>query len=391
MVFGAVGISHWKSDVSIREQFYLSESDKFLLLERLHELVPGALILDTCNRIEIYAECDPKQLIEPLCTAAGVGVSFFNENGYQYKNEFAIDHLFKVGLGLDSQILGDIQIIQQLKKSYKLSASNYSRNFHELIQAVFRAHKRTRNETNFASGAASVGYAATQNVIKEFTDVSNIKVLLIGAGKMGKNVSKNLVAQGVKELAVINRTYKRAEQLANGYHISAHTFDELEHELEKADVIITATGSNNPILTSKNIEQLSEKHRLIIDLSVPRNVSLSVGEIENITLIDMDTISNVTQKAIEDRKTIIPKVEAIIAEEQKNLLAKLKRSAIMAPQLEAIHAHIDAITENELERIKNKVGEEAYEKLESVTHRIKKKIIAFHVQHLEKELIGDEN
>ena len=198
MLFGAVGISHWKSDVSIREQFYLSESDKSALLARLHEIVPGALILDTCNRIEIYAECDPKLLIEPLCTASGVGVSFFNENGYQYKNELAIYHLFKVGLGLDSQILGDIQIIQQLKKSYKLSASNYSRNFHELLQAVFRAHKRTRNETNFASGAASVGYAATQNVIKEFTDISNIKVLLIGAGKMGKNVSKNLVTQGVQ-------------------------------------------------------------------------------------------------------------------------------------------------------------------------------------------------
>jgi glutamyl-tRNA reductase len=105
----------------------------------------------------------------------------------------------------------------------------------------------------------------------------------------------------------------------------------------------------------------------------------------------MDTISIITQKAIEERKTIIPKVETIIAEEQKNLLAKLKRSEILAPQLEVIHAHIAAITENELERIKNKVGEEAYEKLESVTHRIKKKIIAFHVQHLEKELIGDEN
>jgi glutamyl-tRNA reductase len=391
MLFGAVGISHWKSDVSIREQFYLSESDKSALLARLHEIVPGALILDTCNRIEIYAECDPKLLIEPLCTASGVGVSFFNENGYQYKNELAIYHLFKVGLGLDSQILGDIQIIQQLKKSYKLSASNYSRNFHELLQAVFRAHKRTRNETNFASGAASVGYAATQNVIKEFTDISNIKVLLIGAGKMGKNVSKNLVTQGVQELAVINRTYKKAERLANGYHISAHTFEELDDKLEKADVIITATGSNHPILTKKNVEPLSDKRRLIIDLSVPRNVSLSVGELANVTLIDMDTISIITQKAIEERKTIIPKVETIIAEEQKNLLAKLKRSEILAPQLEVIHAHIAAITENELERIKNKVGEEAYEKLESVTHRIKKKIIAFHVQHLEKELIGDEN
>ena len=208
---------------------------------------------------------------------------------------------------------------------------------------------------------------------------------------MGKNVSKNLVAQGVQELAVINRTYKKAERLANGYHISAHTFEELDDKLEKADVIITATGSNHPILTKKNVEPLSDKRRLIIDLSVPRNVSLSVGELANVTLIDMDTISNITQKAIKERKTIIPKVETIIAEEQKNLLAKLKRSEILAPQLEAIHAHIAAITENELERIKNKVGEEAYEKLESVTHRIKKKIIAFHVQHLEKELIGDEN
>ena len=193
-------------------------------------------------------------------------------------------------------------------------------------------------------------------MIKEFTDISNIKVLLIGAGKMGKNVSKNLVAQGVKELAIINRTYKKAERLANGYHISAHTFEELDDELKKADVIITATGSNHPILTKKNVEPLSDKRRLIIDLSVPRNVSLSVGELENITVIDMDAISNVTQKAIEDRRTIIPKVETIIEEEQKSFYAKRKRNEILAPQLEAIHAHIAPLPKTNLNVLKIKLG-----------------------------------
>ena len=164
---------------------------------------------------------------------------------------------------------------------------------------------------------ASVGYAATQNVIKEFTDISNIKVLLIGAGKMGKNVSKNLVAQGVQELAVINRTYKKAERLASGYHISAHTFEELDNELKKADVIITATGSNQPILTKKNVESLSDKRRLVIDLSVPRNVSLSVGELDNITLIDMDDISNVTKKLLKIAKPSSQKWKPLLRKNKK--------------------------------------------------------------------------
>jgi len=229
MTFGIIGISHWKSEVSIREQYFLSVQAKNSLKEELCKISEGVLVLDTCNRIEIYAECDPELLIAPLCSAANVEVSIFQINGYIYKDQSAIDHLYRVGLGLDSQILGDIQIIQQLKKSYQQSQGvTFSGEFHELIQSVFRAHKRTRNETNFASGAASVGYAAAQKASEVFPNIGQVKALLIGAEKMGKNVSKNLIARGVDQLSVINRTYDKAEHLAEHYNISAHTFDELD-------------------------------------------------------------------------------------------------------------------------------------------------------------------
>lgn len=392
MTFGIIGISHWQSEVSIREQFYLSEEAKTELYTDILKVSPGVLILDTCNRIEIYAECDPELLIKPLCVAANAEVSFFKKHGYSYKNEGAIDHLFRVGLGLDSQILGDIQIIQQLKKSYqRYEKIAFSGNFHELIQSVFRAHKRTRTETNFASGAASIGYAAAQAASEVFPNMSQVKVLLIGAGKMGKNVSKNLIARGVSELSVINRTYKKAKRLAGHYNISAYTFDELDTQLNRADVIITATGSNNPILNPQHFKNLDGRKLLLIDLSVPRNISRSVKELHDVTLIDMDTIDEVTRKAVDDRKKIVPIVESIIEEEQKNFFAKLKRRELLAPQLEFINEYIDSIAEGELDRIKNKVEREAFEKLEGVTHRIKKKILAFHIQHLEKQLLKDEN
>lgn len=392
MTFGAVGISHWKSKVSVREQFYLNNKKQRLLEEELLQVAEGVLILDTCNRTEVYGFCDPEKLLHCFCNATGTDADFFNEHGYMLQNDEAITHLYEVGLGLDSQILGDIQIIQQLKKAYKKAKKGpFASEFHELVQSVFRAHKRSRSETDFGKGSASVGSAATQVALNYFKDLGNINILLVGAGKMGKVSCKNLISNGATHISVVNRTIDRAKVLASNFDIKAHSFSELEGEIEQADLIITATGAENYILTPSHFQGRTPKKQLVLDLAVPRNVQKEVGDIEGVTLVDMDSIDKANREAMETRKAAIPHLREIIREEKEAFFKKIERTEYLLPKITHINSRLDSITSSELERVKNQLDGESYEKLEEVTHRIKKKILAIHIDRLEKDLEAAQN
>ena len=290
-----------------------------------------------------------------------------------------------MGVGLDSQVLGDVQIIQQLKKAYKESKKNLSGEFHQLMQSVFRAHKRVRTETDFGRGMASVGFVATQLALDHFKDLGNVNILLLGAGKMGKVTCKNLVSNGAEHISVINRTIERAQSLASSFDIKAHTFDELESVVANSDLIITATGATSPILKKEHFPK-DGKARLIFDLSVPRNVEESVSQIENVTLVDMDSIHLANKEAIENRKKSIPAVEKIIAEELDQYEHSIERNNYVLPRIKEIDHHLSSITDHELDRIKNKVDREAFEVIEKLTGRIKKKVMAIHINRIENEL-----
>jgi glutamyl-tRNA reductase len=224
MRFSAIGISHWKSEISIRELFYLDPSRRELLEFHTHEIPGGVLMLDTCNRTELYAFCDPEILINALCKSTNTKPEFFQKHGYKYEGDAAYNHLFNVGIGLDSQMLGDVQIIQQVKQAYKRAKKHLSGEFHQLVQAVFRAHKRSRTETGFGEGSASVGFAATQLALAHFPDLSTVRVLLVGAGKMGKVSCKNLVSNGAKHISVVNRTIDRAKKIGYLFRYSGTFF-----------------------------------------------------------------------------------------------------------------------------------------------------------------------
>ena len=385
MRFSIVGISHWKSGVSIRELFYLDSLRKQRLNHYSQHIPGGILTLDTCNRTEVYGFCEPEVLIKALCESTNTDPKFLEENGYILTDAKAIRHLFHVGLGMDSQVLGDVQIIQQLKKAYKESSKiNLSGEFHQLVQAVFKAHKRSRHETDFGRGNASVGYEATQQALEFFGDLGDINILLIGAGKMGKVSCKNLVSNGARHISVVNRNIHRAENLACSYDIKAYTFDNLDEQIKEADLIITATGASNPILLPEHLEG-REKRTLVIDLSVPRNVDLSVGTLPNVTLIDMDSITAANEKALNKRKMAVPVLENIINEEIAEFTAKTSRSRYLMPRLKEVERTINSITEGELERIKNKVDADVYDQLELVTNRIKKKLLAVHIERIDHE------
>lgn len=385
MRFSAIGISHWKSEVSIRELFYLDKHRKELLEFHTKDIPGGILMLDTCNRTELYAFCDPDVLISALCKSTNTDREFFEKHGYIHIQEDAYNHLYEVGTGLDSQVLGDVQIIQQVKIAYKLAKKKgLSGEFHQLIQSVFRAHKRSRTETNFGKGTASVGFAATQLALEHFKDLSQIRILLIGAGKMGKVSAKNLISNGAGHISVVNRTIDRAKQLASSFDIKAHAFSELDEEIKKADLVITATGAKNPILHVEHFEGV-DHHQLILDLSVPRNVDPKVAELDKISLIDMDSIHEANEKAIKQREKAIPKIKTIIEEEKNDFIKHVKRSRYLLPRIKEIEHRFNDITDSELARVKHKMDEDSYSQMEEVTRRIKKKIMAIHIDRIDRE------
>ncbi|MTI88101.1 MAG: glutamyl-tRNA reductase [Balneolaceae bacterium] len=387
MRFSIVGISHWKSEVSIREQFYLDGKRKRSLSEHLENIAGGALVLDTCNRTELYGFCDPEQLIHALCRSTQTDHDYFKEHGYIKTGDAALNHLYRVAVGLDSQVLGDVQIIQQVKIAYKAAKKRgLNGDFHQLVQSVFRTHKRSRSETDFARGSASVGFAATQRALEHFSTLKNIHILLVGAGKMGKVSCKNLISNGAQHISVVNRSINKAKELANSFDIKAHALSELDEEIHQADLIITATGAVKPLIRPEHFENTdSPNNKLIIDLSVPRNVDEEVGSIKGITLIDMDSIIQETEEALKKRKAVIPEIEQIIAEEKGEFLHNKERTEFMLPQIEHITSRLDNITNDELDRVRYTVDEQAFSTLEEVTDRIKKKVLAAHIIRMEKE------
>tara|TARA_B100000575_G_scaffold294532_1_gene311193 strand:- start:6360 stop:7541 length:1182 start_codon:yes stop_codon:yes gene_type:complete len=385
MRFSVVGISHWESEVSIRELFYLDKDRKKRLKKYTKQVPSGVLALETCNRTEIFGFCEPKILVKALCSSVNIEHSLFEKHGYVLSDNKAIRHIYRVGLGLDSQILGDSQIIQQLKRAYNESKNEQlSGEFHQLIQSIFKAHKRSRTETDFGRGNASVGFEVTQRALEHFKNLEDIKILLIGAGKMGKVSCKNLISNGAKNISVINRSFDRAKNLANSLDIEISSFSKLEYEINNADLIITATGAPEPILIPEQFTNI-QMDKLIIDLSVPRNVAHEVIEIDGITLIDMDSISKVNQKALEKRKKAIPILENIIQEEIKAYKSNIDRSRFLLPHIKEVNRKLDSITEEELQKVRNKLDPEIFNQLEKITDRVKKKILAIHIDRLDQE------
>jgi glutamyl-tRNA reductase len=313
--FYAVGLSYKKADAEIRGEFSLDALAKTRLLEQAkQEGIESLIVTSTCNRTEIYGYAEhPFQLIKLICENSQGSVEAFQKVGFVYKNQEAINHLFRVGTGLDSQILGDFEIISQIKTSFAESRSFGLINtfLDRLINAVIQASKKIKNETEISSGATSVSFASVQYIIKNVAHIGNKNILLFGTGKIGRNTCENLVKHTKNEhITLINRTKDKAEKLAGKLNLIVKDYSELHLELQKADVVVVATGAQNPTI-DKAILNL-KKPILILDLSIPKNVNENVKDLEGVTLIHMDHLSQMTDETLENRKAHIPAAEAII-------------------------------------------------------------------------------
>ena len=385
--FYAVGLSYKKADAEIRGQFSLDTKAKTKVLEQAKkEGIESLIVTSTCNRTEIYGFAEhPFQLIKLICENSNGTVEAFQKVGFVYKSQEAVNHMFRVATGLDSQILGDFEIISQIKSSFNESKSLGLINtfLDRLINAVIQASKKIKNETEISTGATSVSFASVQYIIKNVENIGSKNILLFGTGKIGRNTCENLVKHTKNEhITLINRTKDKAEKLAGKLNLIVKDYSELHLELQKADVVVVATGAQNPTI-DKAILNL-KKPLLILDLSIPKNVNENVKDLKEVTLIHMDHLAQMTDETLEKRKTHIPAAEAII-EEIKEEFLNWTKARKFAPTIHALKEKLNSIKEGELNFQRKKISNFDEEQAELISNRIIQKITNHFANHLKDD------
>lgn len=392
--FYAIGLSYKKADAEMRGKFSLDENAKISLLHQAKEDgLESLVVTSTCNRTEIYGFAQhPFQLIKLLCENSQGTVEDFQKVAFVYKNHEAISHLFRVGTGLDSQILGDFEIISQLKNAFVQSKNHQLTNtfLERLVNAVIQASKKIKTETEISSGATSVSFAAVQYIFKNVENISSKNILLFGTGKIGRNTCENLVKHTKHEqITLINRTKDKAEKIAKKLNVIVRDYSDLQLELQKADVVVVATGAQNPTI-DKAILNL-KKPLLILDLSIPKNVHENVNDISGISLVHMDQLAQMTDETLENRKKQIPAAEKIIEEIKDEFIAWTKQRKF-APTIHALKAKLNAIKEGELNVQRKKLANFDEEQAELISARIIQKITNHFANHLkDDETMVDES
>ena len=385
--FYAVGLSYKKADAEMRGKFSLDDNGKNKVLAQAEaEGVEALIVTSTCNRTEIYGFAQhPFQLIKLLCENSQGTVEDFQKVAYVYKNQEAVSHMFRVGTGLDSQILGDFEIISQIKSAFVESKNRHLANafMERLVNAVIQASKRIKNETEISSGATSVSFAAVRYIFNNVEDIANKNILLFGTGKIGRNTCENLVKHTKHEqITLINRTKDKAERLARKLDVIVKDYVDLQLEIQKADVLVVATGAQNPTV-DKAILNL-KKPLLILDLSIPKNVNENVQEVKGVTLVHMDHLSQMTDETLENRKKHIPAAEAIIEEIKDEFIAWTKQRNF-APTIHALKEKLNSIKDGELNVQRKKLANFDEEQAELISARIIQKITNHFANHLKDD------
>ena len=385
--FYVVGLSYKKADADIRGKFSLDDvGKKNVLKQAQQEGIESLLVTSTCNRTEIYGFAQhPFQLIKLLCDNSQGTVEDFQKVAYIYKNQEAVRYMFRVGTGLDSQILGDFEIISQIKSAFTESKSMNLVNAYveRLVNAVIQTSKRIKNETEISSGATSVSFASVRYIFSNVDDIANKNILLFGTGKIGRNTCENLVKHTKHEqITLINRTKDKAERLARKLDVIVKDYSDLQLEIQKADVLVVATGAQNPTV-DKAILNL-KKPLLILDLSIPKNVNENVTTVDGVTLVHMDHLSQITDETLENRKKHIPAAEVIIEEIMDDFMAWTKQRKF-APTIHALKKKLNSIKESELSVQRKKLSNFDEAQAELISARIIQKITNHFASHLKDD------
>lgn len=383
-----VGLSYKKADAKTRGEFSITKENQKRLLEDAKNFgIDGVFVLSTCNRTEIMGFAyHPFELISLLCKYSSGAVEDFVSVSNVYKNKDAIRHLFKTATGLDSQILGDYEIVGQLKESFKLAQQHKTLNAYleRLINLVLQASKKVKNSTKLSSGTTSVSYAAVQYIIDKVEDYSSKNILVYGLGDIGKNTCKNLIEYAKnKHVTLINRTESKAREFVKQHPLVAvSSLENLTEEINKADVLIVSTGADVPTVTLDHVK--TQKELLVLDLSMPENVDRAVLELDNVSLVNIDELSKITDKTIAERQKEFPKAEAIIMEHKAEFIEWLNHRKF-TPAVNALKESLQTIQNDAIDFQSKKTKDFNTEHAEVITSRMIQKITTQFVKHLKAE------
>jgi len=314
--FFVTGINYKKTDTEVRGSFAISPEQYNNILELAAGFeVRDLFVLSTCNRSEIYGIADhPEQLADLFCSQTHGSAALFNELAYRKNGLDAIRHLFDVGAGLDSQILGDYEIVGQLRQAMKFAKERgFIHSFLErTLNQVLQSSKEIKTNTALSDGTVSVAFAAVQYIRDNIPSLEDKKILLLGTGKIGTTTCKNLVDYlGTSHITLMNRTPEKAEHLASAFDLRTASMENLPEEIKNADIILVATNAVEPIILYTDLEHITGK-KLIIDLSIPCNVEKSVTDLKNVKLMDVDGLSKLKDETLLRRAAEVPKARVII-------------------------------------------------------------------------------
>ncbi|MHA7841716.1 MAG: glutamyl-tRNA reductase [Winogradskyella sp.] len=385
--FYAIGLSYQKADAEVRGHFSLSDSAKLnLLSEAKQNGIESLIVISTCNRTELYGFAEhPYQLIHLLCENTKGTVEEFQDVAYVHKGKSAINHMFRVGSGLDSQILGDFEIISQLKFAARASKKEGLLNsFTErLVNSVIQASKRIKNETELSSGATSVSFAAVQYIMNTINHISEKNILLFGTGKIGRNTCENLVKHTKNpHITLINRTKTKAEEVAGKFNLIVKDYENLGAEINNSDIVIVATGAQNPTVFKDLIT--TKKPLLVLDLSIPKNVNEDITELKNVSLVHMDDLAKITDNTLEKRKAFIPKAEAIIDDIMADFNTWLNTLKFV-PTIQALKHKLTDFKNSELNTQRKKIADFNEDQAELITNNIIQKITNQFAHHFRED------
>jgi glutamyl-tRNA reductase len=313
--FFVAGINYKKTDAAIRGKFAIGTDQYASLLQKASDAGLSELfVLSTCNRTEIYGIApSASTLINLLCSETVGDNVIFQQLCYSKQGKDAIEHIFSVGAGLDSQILGDYEIVGQMKLAIKFAKEKgcIGSFMERLFNTVLQASKTIKNETALSGGTISVSFAAIQFLKEQIADAQNKKIVLLGTGKIGRNTCKNLVDYlDTTNITLINRTDEKAGALATELGLYSATYDCMQQQVNEADIVIVATNADKAIITRESL--LHSNPKILVDLSIPNNIEPAAGLLEHITLANVDDLSKINDKTLQKRQAEVPKALAII-------------------------------------------------------------------------------
>lgn len=384
-----IGLNHKSAPVEVRERLAVEPDQARQLLRQLVGLdgVNEAVVVSTCNRVEalVVAETNqaPEQVVNVLAARGGMNPGQLKGAVYVHEGPEAVRHIFRVGAGLDSLVMGEPQILGQMKDAYRLAtAAGTTRSvLNRLMHKAFQVAKRVRTATGIGAAAVSVPYAAVKLAQRIFGELEGLVAMLVGAGEMAELAAEHLLGQGVSRLVVANRTFSRAEELARRFRGEAVALTELGDALGKVDIVITSTGSPEPIITPSlaagAIRSRRGKPVLFIDIAVPRDVHPEVGGVDGCFLYDIDDLTQVVQDNIAARRAEALKAEAIVSEEVEKFCQWLEGLSVV-PTIAALTAKAEEIRQAELAKTLKALGPEASrhaQALEAMTRALVKKLL----------------